>query len=123
MLRSLQASPLEPDVQGACGVIDFTATKLLPVYQARRHLWLRRGDKLVCPNGHHLKHNAALLEHEAFICQFRDARGSGECGARCYVLAMPGGRIWVAEVTPAEMLAMRDRHLDADGVLRFLSAG
>lgn len=95
---------------------------MLPIYNQRRHLWLRPGEALVCPNGHKLKHNAALIQHEAFICQHKAERGQGECGLRCYVLAMPGGLRFVAEVTSAEMIAMRDRCMSVEEVLGYLRA-
>jgi hypothetical protein len=86
----------------------------------RWHVLLRPHEPLTCPRGHKLKHNAALLQHDVFICQHRAERGQGECGSRSYVLAMPGGYRYVAEVTPAEMLAMRDAQMDVDQVLAFL---
>lgn len=89
-------------------------------YTQRRHYWLRAGEPIVCPNGHKLKHNAAVLQHEAFICQHRPDRGGPECGARVYVLAMPNGLKFVAEVTVAEMLTMRDRHMSVDEVIAYL---
>lgn len=88
------------------------------------HLWLRAGEPLVCPKGHRLKHNAALLEHEAFVCQ-QGTGGSaqqGQCGLRCYVLVLPGGLRFVAEVSPHEMMTMRDRRMNVEDVLTFLQS-
>lgn len=95
-------------------------TERPPPYRARRHLWLRSGEPLVCPNGHRLKHNAALLQHEAFVCQHQEPHQRGECNARCYVLAMPYGLRFVAEVTVAEMLEMRNACMDVEQVLAYL---
>lgn len=89
-------------------------------YRARRHLWLRAGEPLVCPNGHRLRHNAAVLQHEAFICQHVQPGQRGECGARAYLLQMPNGLRFVAEVTVAEMLQMRDRQMGVEEVLAYL---
>jgi hypothetical protein len=83
-------------------------------------VWLRAGEPLVCPNGHRLRHNAAVLQHEAFICGHTQPGQRGECGARCYVLSMPGGLRFVAEVTVAEMLHMRDAHMGVPEVLAYL---
>lgn len=89
-------------------------------YRARRHLWLTLHEPLVCPNGHKLKHNAAILQHEAFVCQHAEPHQHGHCGARCYVLAMPGGLRFMAEVTVAEMLHMRDQSMGVSDVLAYL---
>ncbi len=89
-------------------------------YRARRHVWLAAGQPLVCPNGHKLRHNAALLQHEAFICGHVQPGQRGECGSRVYVLAMPGGLRFVAEVTVQEMLHMRDQHMSVEQVLAYL---
>ena len=83
---------------------------------------LRTGEPIVCPAGHKLRHNCALLQHEVFICQHRAARGQGECGRRVYVLLQPGGGKFVAEVSPAEMLAMRDGRMNPAQVEVFLKA-
>lgn len=91
-----------------------------PKYTSRRTLWLLPHEPLVCPNGHKLKHNAALLQHEAFICQHVEPHAQGQCGARCYILAMPHGLRFVAEVSSAEMLHMRDRHMGVEDVLSYL---
>jgi hypothetical protein len=93
-------------------------------YRARRHLWLRPGEALVCPNGHRLKHNAAILGgQEAFVCQHKAERGGGECGARAYLMLIPGGLRFLAEVTPAEVIYMRDSHMSVEEVLAFLQGG
>lgn len=89
-------------------------------YGARRHLWLRPGEPLVCPNGHRLKHNSAILQHDALICQFTEHGMQGQCGARAYVLVMPGGLRFVAEVTSAEMLTMRDQAMSVGEAVTFL---
>lgn len=89
-------------------------------FSARRHVWLRPGEPLCCPRGHKLKHNAAVLQHEAFICQHKGGRGESECNSRCYVLAMPGGLRFVAEVTVKEMLTMRDACMTVADVLNYL---
>lgn len=91
-------------------------------YRARRHLWLRAGEPLVCPNGHRLKHNAALLQHEAFVCQHQEPHTRGQCGARCYVMAMPGGRRFIAEVSAVEMMEMRDSGMGVDEILAYLQS-
>lgn len=88
-------------------------------YNARRHIWLKAGDPLICPSGHKLKHNAALLQHEAFICQHQEGK-QASCNLRCYVLAMPDGLRFVAEVTTDEMLTMRNRRMGVPEVLDFL---
>lgn len=75
---------------------------------------------MVCPHGHKLKHNAAILQQGAFICQHRASGSQGECGLRVYILQMPYGLKFVAEVTPAEMLAMRDKAMNVEQVLAFL---
>lgn len=75
---------------------------------------------MVCPNGHRLRHNAAILQHEAFICQHVPPGARGECGARAYVLMFPGGLRFMAEVTVSEMLWMRDHCPTVDAVLTYL---
>jgi hypothetical protein len=89
-------------------------------YRARRHLWLRPGETLVCVNGHKVKHNVAILQHEAIICQHKASAGGSECGARSYVMMFPGGLRFVAEVTPAEMIYMRDQCMSVEQVVGFL---
>ena len=89
-------------------------------YTARRHTWLKAGEPLVCPNGHKLKHNAALMGHEIFVCQHQEPHQKGQCGARSYVMVMPGGRWYLCEVTPREMMLMRDSQMTADEVLAYL---
>lgn len=75
---------------------------------------------MVCPNGHKLKHNAALLQHEAFICQHVEPGQRGECGSRAYVLLFPGGLRFIAEVTPGEMVHMRDKAMGVEDVIAYL---
>lgn len=90
-------------------------------YRARRHLWVRPGEFLVCPNGHRLRHNGTVLGgHEAFTCQYKAAPGAGECGAKAYVLLMPGGLRFLAEVTLNEMLHMRDSGMNVEQALAYL---
>lgn len=91
-----------------------------PKYTSRRTLWLLPHEPLVCPNGHKLKHNAALLQHEAFICQHQEPGQRGECGARAYIMAMPHGLRFVAEVNTEEMLWMRDHCPGVEDVLSYL---
>lgn len=91
-----------------------------PKYHMRRHYWLMKGEPLICPNGHKLKHNAAILDHEALICQHQEPHQKGECGSRIYVLSMPRGIRFVAEVTVVEMLYMRDNCMAVDDVIAYL---
>lgn len=93
-----------------------------PSYRARRHLWLVPGEPLVCPAGHKLKHNAAVLQQGAFICQHTEPHQRGECGLRVYVLQLPYGLRFVAEVTPAEMMHMRDEAMGVEEVIAYLRA-
>jgi hypothetical protein len=91
------------------------------VYRARRHVWLRAGEPLLCPSGHKLRHNVAVLGgQEAFICQHVEPGQRGECGKRVYLMQLPGGLRFVAEVTVAEMLHLREAHLGVEDTLAYL---
>jgi hypothetical protein len=93
------------------------------VYRARRHLWLRAGEPLLCPSGHKIRHNVAVLGgQEAFICTHKAERGQGECNARVYLMLLPGGLRFVAEVTVAEMLHLREAQLGVEDTLAYLGA-
>lgn len=90
-------------------------------YHSRRHAWLQPAEQLPCPKGpHKIKHNAALLQHGALICQHVEPGQRGECGARAYVLHCPGGLRFVAEVTVQEMLHMREKQMSVEQVLAYL---
>lgn len=89
-------------------------------FSQRPHLWLEKHERLECPRGHHLHHNAALIEDECFICTHIAARGGSQCGERIYVLSLPGGRRYLAHVTAAEFLQIRDAQMDVHEILRFL---
>lgn len=63
-----------------------------------------------------------MLQHEAFICQHVEPRQKGECGSRIYILQMPGGLRFLAEVTVAEMLYMKEKQMTVEEVLAFLGS-
>lgn len=105
--------------------MDFPArrsARISPKYHARRHLWLKPHEEIVCPNGHSLKHNSGLMEHDSMICKHREPGQPGECGARVYVLIGRDGRKFVAEVTVPEMRHMQDKRMSLDEALDYLQS-
>jgi (2Fe-2S) ferredoxin len=67
-----------------------------------------------------MKTNAKLLEHGVIVCQWRASGSQGDCGAHAYVLVCPD-RVYLTEVTPAEMRTMLEGQYDVDQVLAYLS--
>lgn len=88
----------------------------------RPHLHLGPHEPIECPRGHRVRTNAALMSHDTFVCQERAERGGAECGMRVFVIRWPDGRKYLAEVTPAEALHMRDKNMAPDEALAFLSS-
>jgi hypothetical protein len=93
-----------------------------PRFIVRPHLHLAPHDRIECPRGHTIRTNAGGMSHDTYVCQERTERGGGECGLRVYVIRWPDGRKYVAEVTPAEAIYMRDQHFTAAQALDFLSS-
>lgn len=113
---------------GHGGYIPVTHPKPeLPRFSNRPHLWLRPGQPLVCPNllngyPHKIRTNAALLQHDAFVCQFKSSEGRAECGATIYVLVFPGNLRYVARVNTSELRIMREKQWDVADVLSYLGS-
>lgn len=91
-------------------------------YIVRPHLHLGPHEPLECPRGHRVRTNAGLMSHDTFICQHRTGAGNSECGMRVFVIRWPDGRKYLAEVTPAEAIYMRDQNMSPDEALSFLSS-
>lgn len=87
----------------------------------RAHLWLTALEPWECPGGHRLATNAAVIEHDALICQQRADRGAGECGKRVWVRKYPDGQKYVAEISVAEYQHLRQTPMTAEAVMVFLS--
>lgn len=115
-----------------------TNRREVPAFSARPHIWLEPAEPLVCPRGHKLHTNAVTLDeslesHAAFTCQYKQpgtpspnfSAGTRaqfiECGAMVYVLRLPGGIRYVAEVTQAEMRLMLAQNMKLVQVLNFLT--
>jgi hypothetical protein len=90
-------------------------------YVVRPHLFLQPHERILCPNGHVVRSNAGVIEHDTLICQERINKGAAECGLRVYVRRMPDGRHYVAQISPAEMVHMRNANMNADEALAYLS--
>lgn len=88
----------------------------------RPHLHLGPHEPIECPRGHRVHTNAGIMSHDTFICQHRIKGTSSECGMRVFVIRWPDGRKYLAEVTPAEAIYMRDRNMSPDEALAFLSS-
>jgi len=54
----------------------------------RPHLWLASAEPWECPGGHRLATNAAVIEHDALICQQKMERGSVANGFLVYPIAV-----------------------------------
>lgn len=91
-------------------------------YIVRPHLWIEAHEPIECPRGHRVRTNASIMSHDSFVCQHRVPGSSTECGMRVFVIRWPDGRKYLAEVTPAEALHMRDRNMSPDQALTFLSS-
>ncbi len=92
---------------------------------ARPHMIIAPGAPVICPRlvggrGHAVRHNAAILGHEALICQYRAAAGEPECGTRVFVLQLGQGWRYVVEITVREMLHLREAQLTAPEILIYL---
>jgi hypothetical protein len=92
----------------------------------RPHLLLAPGAPLVCPRpctgrSHVLRHNAAILDHEALICQHRAASGAPPCGARVYVVQLGHGWRYMLEIAVREMLYLREHQLSQREALAYLA--
>jgi hypothetical protein len=74
--------------------------------------------KFTCRNRHPMEMNVRAMEAGSFRCE--------RCGEFVYVLVVPalGGRrrLWVADVSAAEVRYIEQRNMDADGVLAYLEA-
>lgn len=84
----------------------------------RWHTWIFSGEQLECPDGHRLTTNSMKVDHDTLIC--KDRSGGSECGRRVYFINFKHGVFYLAEVTVAEGLHMRDVCEDREAVLRYL---
>lgn len=92
--------------------------RLLPRFSTRPHLWLAPNEPLVCPSlafgkPHQLHTNQFALrdgEDDAFTCQFKFDQWDAQCGAVVYVLSMPGGIRFLAQVEFREVRALRGKN-------------
>lgn len=88
----------------------------------RAHLWLGPLEPWECPGGHRLATNAAVIEHEALICQQKAERGGGECGRRVWACKFADGRKYVAEISVAEYQHLREQVMNPHAVMAFLAS-
>lgn len=89
----------------------------------RRRMWfVLRDQPLACPDGHRMREDTIVLEHAGIRCKHRPPPSGLECGAFVWVLLMPGGTRFVAEVTIDELRHMQTVSMSVEQSLLFLGA-